>query len=180
MPSLALSDDGFGMGIGHKGAQYSLTEGICDQGINSIRLCGNQAVTCLHNQVKVIFQVENGSATTTMPESALVEGWKRYPDKKRPTLTSARNHRITSQGHGFLQVSTLDGTHEEVYCKFTSAIKHLMLSPARHLERNRDQYWGYTICVNQVFKVNKNQTAENKYSTAPEYCVILGTYANKF
>ena len=132
-------------------------------------------------------QVDNGSATTTVQELALGEDCQKYPDARRPMLTSARNRRIQSQGHGYLKVATLEGTNEVVHSKVTSAIKHLIVSPAQHLERNFEKYRGYTIGVDArdgtsvlMFKSNEHQPLVNKFDTKHSDCVIKRTYHNKF
>lgn len=86
------------------------------------------------------FQVDNGSATTTTPFSHLVSGYTEYPLNKRPTLTSATQHTIQSHGKGRIQFETNLEGRKKIVTKVTPGIAHNIVSPAHHLEANKDRY----------------------------------------
>ena len=111
------------------------------------------------------FQVDNGSATMTTPFLHLVAGYTPYPLKKIPTFTSATQHTIQSHGKGGIQFGTNSNEHEKFVTKFTPGIAHNIVSPAQHIEDNKDKYWGYMIGLDRhdyssvlVFKSIKVQS----------------------
>ena len=133
------------------------------------------------------FQVDNGSATTTTPHNHLVEGQTPYPLNKLPTLTSATHHTIQSHGKGGIRFESTTDKHERFIFKVMPGIFHNIVSPAEHMEANKDKYWGYVIGVDTpdssstlVFKSNHGKQSDDRYKVQQEDTVISGIYRNIF
>ena len=147
------------------------------------------------NQSQVCYQIDSGSAATTVSTTAAVEDYQDYPLDKRPTLTSATAHCIQSQGVGDAVLPTAAGSTEKFRSKVTPGLKHDILSPGQHLDENREKYWGFMLLVDArssssrlIFKSNGSASpvAPSTSNMLPDFqvtssdTIIDGVYHNRF
>ena len=149
----------------------------------------------LVHQDSVCYQIDSGSAATTVSASQAVTNYQAYP--RIGVLRSPRLPLIASNLLGLVQPRFLRrmAPHEHFRSKVTPGLPHDILSPGQHLDENRDKYWGFMLLVDArdsssrlIFKKNDSRPPDPPsqshllpaFSVTTSDMVIDGVYRNRF